>query len=144
MMIDDRYWRDISNGDGLEFEFAPPGSLTGKRTKAVQAAMVSSLEAPDCEANSEAPGWLQLARRLPDGLRSALIAELRAGNQLVGIGSSSWPSKGSIGATMGERFTVARKSPPAGVVWAGHNRMPHSWREDLSQEVGGVVYLMMT
>jgi len=45
---------------------------------------------------------------------------------------------------MGERFTVARKSPPEGVVWAGHDKMPHPWRENLSQKVGDVNYLMMT
>jgi len=73
-----------------------------------------------------------------------VVSELRAGNSLVGIGSSSWPSKGSIVATMDQCFTVARKSPPAGVVWDGHHKMPHSWREDLSQEVGDVVYLLMT
>jgi hypothetical protein len=104
--------------------------------------MISFLEAADREANSDYPGWLRLARRLPEGLRAALIAELRTGNQLIGIASSGWPSKGGIVATTGERFTVTRKSPPEGVVWAGYNVMPHSWRGDLSQKVGDVVYLM--
>lgn len=142
-MIDSTYWRDRSSGDRLQFDFALP-SYKSKRTKVAQSAIISSLEAAHCEADTEVPGWLRLARQLPDGLRAALIAELRAGNPLLCIESMGWPSEGSIVATMGERFTVARRAPPAGVVWCGHDKEPHSWREDLSQKVGKVHFLLMT
>jgi len=128
----------------LKFDFAFPGHWTSKRMKEAQTAILSSLEAVRCEANSNIPGWLLLAWRFPDELRAALIAELRAGNSLVSIESMGWPSEGSVVATMGERFTVARRSPPAGVVWYGHNEVPHSWREELSQRVGQVQFLLMT
>ena len=42
--------------DEMAVEFAPPGSVTSKRRRAVQAAMLSLLEAADRKANSEESG----------------------------------------------------------------------------------------
>lgn len=142
--MDDTCWRGHSSGDCLQFDFVRPGPWKTKRTTNAQAAIRSAIEAIDHETNSEVPGWLRLARQLPEALRADLVAELRAGNPIVGIGTMGWPSKGSIVVTMGERFTAARRLPPAGVVWCAHNNEPHSWREDLSQQVGPVVFILMT
>jgi hypothetical protein len=88
-------------------------------------------------------GWLELAGLLPDALRCALIAELRAGNQLVGIDSMGWPCEGSIVVTVRERFSVARKTRPEGVTWSKCHD-PHYWREELCQKVGQVAFLVVT
>lgn len=88
-------------------------------------------------------GWLDLAWRLPKGLRSALIKELAAGNWIVSISDTGWPSPGSIVVTMRERFRVTRRTPPQGVSWRAVN-VPHYWREELSENSGGIEFLLIT
>jgi hypothetical protein len=136
-------WKDNSNGDFLKYDFSPPQHWTRKRAIAEQAAIVSSLDRGDFDTGTKVSGWLQLARRLPDALRAALIAELRAGNQLASIESMGWPSEGSIIVSMHERFSVGRHTLPIGVTWRKLND-PHYWREELSQKIGQVDFLIIT
>ena len=141
-MAKDPAWKNNSSGDLLQFDFAPPAKWTEERVRQEQAAIAAALSdaAGDDKAAS---GWLTLAQRLPDGLKAALLAELRAGNLLTGIGSSGWPSEGSIVVNMRERFTAARTDAPAGVIWRELND-PHYCREELSQKAGDVEYLIIT
>lgn len=133
-------WTDNSDGELLQYDFSPPGGWSGERVAAEQAAIAALLEGSP--AGPAAPGWLRLAARLPGGLRAALVAELRAGNQVTGIGSTGWPADGSVVVNMRGRFTAARQAPPPGVAWRETND-PHYAREELSQKVGAVEHLMV-
>jgi len=95
------------------------------------------------EDPAPAPCWLQLARRLPGPIRAALLAELRAGNQLAGIGSAGWPGEGSVVINMRDRFSAARRAPPDGVTWR-EGQDAHYAREELRQQVGTVEFLIIT
>jgi hypothetical protein len=88
-------------------------------------------------------GWLNLAWRLPAGLRSALIKELTAGNWIVSISDTGWPHLGSVVVTMRERFDVTRRASPQGVLWRAVN-VPHYWREELSENSDGTEFLLIT
>lgn len=139
-MEKDPAWIDNCDGALLQYDFFAPGHWPRERVAAEQAAIAASIEAR--ETASGAPGWLQLARRLPTALKTALLAELRAGNALTGIGSTGWPDAGSIVVNLRDRLTVARQAPPPGVVW----REPgdaHYAREELSQQVDGVAFLVL-
>lgn len=140
-MDKDSGWIDNSEDALLQYDFFAPRHWTRERAVAEQAAIAESIAAPAAEAG--APGWLQLTRRLPAPLRAALVAELRAGNALTGIGSTGWPDVGSIVVNLRDRFTVAREAPPPGVVWrAGSD--PHYAREELIQQAGAVTHLVIT
>lgn len=139
----DLAWIDNSVGELLQYDFSPPSQWTQQRIRAEQAVIVALLEESDSVAGSTLPGWLCLARRLPEALRSALVAELLAGNQLTGIGSTGWPGAGSIVVNVRERFSAARHGPPPGVVWRELND-PHFGREELSQKVDSVESLIVT
>lgn len=145
-MADDPAWKDHSGGGILQYDFAAPGHWTGERMAQEQAAIAAAINADDVDAgpaaSPPAPGWLALARRLPAPLRAALGAELRAGNQLTGIGSAGWPDAGSIVVTVRARFSVARQAPPGGVRWRAPED-PHYAREELSQRVGPVEFLIL-
>lgn len=143
MVEQDPVWQDNSDGDILQFDFVPPPHWTLERIAAAQQEIAASVEDPDDHADLPVPEWLRLVRRLPAGLRSALVAELRAGNWLVGIGSSGWPSKDSVVVNLRERFSVARKEATAGVTWRELND-PHYCREELSQNVDGLQFLVIT
>lgn len=80
---------------------------------------------------------------MPAPLRAALLAELRAGNQMAGIGSTGWPNEGGIVVNLRKRFSAACHAPPAGVAWREPND-PHYAREELSQKVGGVEFLIIS
>ena len=138
----DPAWSEHSGDGFLQYDFAVPGHWTGERIATEQAAIAASIDAVDGDAGLAAPGWLALARRLPGPLRAALTAELRAGNQLAGIGSAGWPSEGSIVVTVRARFSVARQAPPCGVRWRALDD-PHYAREELSQRVGSVEFLIL-
>ncbi len=140
-METDSAWKDNSAGDLQQYDFSRPNHWTSERVAAEQAEIAALLERADSDAG--ASGWLQLARRLPGALRAALIAELRAGNQLAGIGSTGWPNDGSIVVNMRDRFSAARHAPPPGVVWRELND-PHYAREELSQKVDSVEFLILT
>lgn len=141
-MNKDPVWRNNSNGDLLQYDFTPPAEWPPQRVAAAQAQIAERLARADGAADSAAPGWLRLAMRLPDGLRAALVAELRAGNQMTGIGSAGWPNEGSIVATLRARFSAARQAPPEGVAWRELND-PHYCREELSQKVAAVEFLII-
>lgn len=137
-------WIDNSGGGGLQYDFYPPGDWTNDRIVAEQAAIAALLEAVEADDEGRAaPGWLRLAARLPMGLRAALVAELRSGNRLAGIGSADWPGEGSIVVNMRERFTAARHAPPPGVIWRELND-PQYAREELSAKAGSVEFLAIT
>ena len=88
-------------------------------------------------------GWLNLAWRLPAGLRSALIKELAAGNWIVSISDTGWPHPRSVVVTMRGRFHANRRAPPQGVSWRAVN-VPHYWREELSENIGDTEFLLIT
>ena len=125
----------------MQYDFLPPGHWSSERIAAEQSAIAALLEGAD--SDGAAPAWLKLARRLPAPLRTALIAELHAGNQLAGIASQGWPNDGSIVVNMRERFSAARREPPPGVLWRAPED-PHYAREELSQKVGSVEFLIIT
>lgn len=136
-------WKDNSDGELLQFDFAPPSRWTPERVAAEQAAIAALLEQSHPVPGEPAPAWLPLLKRLPAALRTALIAELRAGNQVTGIASTGWPSEGSIVVNMRERFTAARRALPPAVVWRELDD-PHYAREELSQKVDAVEFLIIT
>jgi hypothetical protein len=138
-MKNDQAWKNNSNGGFLQYDFSLPVHWTAGRLAAEWAA----IEAPDSSATAQEPGWLHLARRLPDALRAALIVELQHGNQIASIGSTGWPSDGSVVVSLRDRFSTARKPTPPGVVWRELND-PHYCREELSQKVDGVEFLLIT
>jgi hypothetical protein len=140
-MATDCCWKNQSHGDLLQYDFLPPGHWPSERVAAEQLAIAALLEGLDGDAQE--PAWLTLARRLPSPLRAALIAELRSGNQLAGIASQGWPNDGSIVVNMRERFAAARQAPPPGVAWRQPND-PHYAREELSQKVDAVEFLIIT
>ncbi len=142
-MENDSAWKETRSGDLMQCDFARPPDWTSERVAAAQEEFAALIEKSDWDARVPAPGWLQLARRLPSALRAALVAELRAGNVLTGIGSSGWPNDGSIVVNMRERFSAARRAPSAGVVWRELND-PHYAREELSQKVDSVEFLIIT
>jgi len=142
-MEHDSAWIDNSDGDLLQYDFFAPGHWTKERARAEQAAiadLIAGVRVPD---PVPAPGWLRLARRLPGPIRAALLAELRAGNQLAGIGSAGWPGEGSIVVNLRERFSAARHAPPPGVTWRAPEDA-HYAREELRQQVGAVEFLIIT
>jgi hypothetical protein len=134
-------WIDHSSGTVVQYDYRPPADWPAERVAADQQAMAALVEAARIDA--AAPGWLRLAARLPAGLRAALVAELRAGNRFAGIGASGWPGKGSVVVNLRERFTVARRTPPAGVTWR-EPADPHYAREELSQKSGMMEHLVIT
>ena len=140
-MEHDSAWIDNSEGALLQYDFFAPRHWPPERVAAEQAAIAALIEAQ--APATGAPGWLQLAQRLPAPIKAALLAELRAGNTLTGIGSTGWPDQGSIVVNLRDRLTAALRAPPPGLVW----REPgdaHYAREELSQLVGGVAFLIIT
>lgn len=133
-------WANQGNSNLMQYDFVAPGNWSRERVAAEQTAIAAALAEPDREG--PAPAWLTLARRLPASLQAALITELGAGNQLAGIGSHGWPHDGSIVVTLRDRFSAARQAPPAGVTWRELND-PHYAREELSQTVDAVEYLII-
>lgn len=141
-MENDLAWSDHSDGDLLQYDFSPPGGWPGERVAAHQIAIAAMLDGPDPGAGASVPGWLRLAARLPAALRTALAAELRAGNQIAGIGSTGWPDNGSVVVNMRRRFTVARHAPPAGVSWRDIED-PHYACEEIRQKADSVEFLLI-
>jgi hypothetical protein len=135
-----RMWKDKSVGDAQIFDCTPPDTWRPSRLAKERSAMIALLERG---APADEQGWLSLAWRLPDGLRSALIKELAAGNWIVSISDTGWPHSCSVVVTMGERFHATRQSPPQGVSWRAVN-VPHYWREELSENSGGTEFLLIT
>ena len=142
-MENDSAWIDNSDGELLQFDFFAPGHWTNERVGAEQAAIADLIEGVNVDVPAPAPRWLQLAGRLPGPLKAALLAELRAGNQLTGIGSAGWPDAGSVVVNMRDRFSAARRAPPDGVTWRPLQD-PHYGREELRQQVGTAEFLVIT
>ena len=140
-MEDEQAWIDNGGGSILQSDFLPPAGWSDERIAQEQAAMAAAIDAAD-PPTAPVPDWHALARRLPAALRSALVAELGAGNQMAGIGSAGWPHEGSIVATLRARFTVARQALPDSVHWRAPED-PHYAREELSQQVGRVEFLIL-
>lgn len=133
-------WKNKSVGDSQIFDCTPPDTWRASRLAKERSAMIALLER---RMPTDDQGWLNLAWRLPAGLRSALIKELAAGNWIVSISDTGWPQPGSVVVTMRERFHVARQAPPQGVLWRVVN-VPHYWREELSENSGGTDFLLIT
>jgi len=77
---------------------------------------------------------------MPPAFRSALHAELVAGNAIARIELSDLPAPESVIVYMQHRFTAARRNLPDGVVWRTLND-PHYWKQDLEQKVEDRVFL---
>lgn len=135
-----RMWKNKSVGDSQIFDCMPPDTWRPSRLAKERSAIIALLER---EGPTDEQGWLNLARRLPAGLRSALIKELAAGNWIVSISDTGWPHPGSVVVTMRERFHATRRAPPQGVAWRAVN-VPHYWREELSENSGGTEFLLIT
>lgn len=73
-----------------------------------RSAMIALLER---RVPTDEQGWLNLAWRLPAGLRGALIKKLAAGNWIVSISDTAWPHPGSVVVTMRERSHATRRAP---------------------------------
>lgn len=138
-MKKDTDWKDNSNGELLHYDFSPPAHWTRERL----AAEWTAIGEPDSRASPQEPGWLHLIRRLPHALRAVLIAELHHGNQIGGVGSTGWPDDGSVVVSLRDRFSATRQATPPGVVWRELND-PHYCREELSQKIDGVEFLLIT
>lgn len=143
MMESASAWIDNCNGDLLQYDFHPPGHWTQEQLAAQQISFAGLLERGEPDANGAVPGWLGLARRLPMALRMVLAAELRAGNQLTGIGSAGWPNEGSIVVHLRDRFSTARRALPPGVTWRVLDD-PHYAREEMSQKTGADEFLLIS
>jgi len=141
-MDDDLAWQDNSGGRLLQYDFAPPAGWSAARIAAAHAAFAEALADRAATVGTPAPGWLALARSLPAPLRAALLAELRAGNRLTAIGSTGWPSDGSIVVNLRERFMAARRGVPDGVRFRILDD-PHYAREELSHKAGAVEFLIL-
>lgn len=87
--------------------------------------------------------WFQLIRKLPSGLRAALLSELELGNQIVSIQKSNWPQNGSIMVCLGARFKNDYTKNKFGVNYRLVND-PHYWYDEISQVVDSVTYLVVT
>jgi len=133
-------WKNKSVGDSHIFDYMSPDTWCPSQLAKERSAMIALLEG---QVSTDEQGWLDLARRLPTGLRSALIKELAAGNSIVSISDTGWPHPGSIVVTMCERFHVTRRAPPHGVSWRAVN-VPHYWREELSENSSGIEFLLIT
>lgn len=135
-------WKDNSQGNTRQYDFSPQAHWSGERLAAEHAAILTTLEAGDAQSGSAPEPWTALALRLPAALRAALLLELRAGNELKGIGSSGWPGEGSIVVNVKDRFTAAKQALPLGVHWRELND-PHYCREELSHTQDGVEHLII-
>jgi hypothetical protein len=135
-----RIWKNKSVGDSQIFDCTPPDAWQPSRLAKERSAMIALLEQG---GPTDEHGWLNLAWRLPAGLRSALIKELAAGNWIVSISDTGWPHPGSVVVTMRGRFHANRRAPPQGVSWRAVN-VPHYWREELSENIGDTEFLLIT
>lgn len=138
---DKRMWKNNSVGDSQIFECTPLDMWHPSRLAKERSVMIALLERGGGATDER--GWLDLACRLPAGLRSALIKELAAGNWIVSISDTGWPNPGSVVVTMHERFHVTRRAPPQGVSWRSVND-PHYWREEPSENSGSIEFLLIT
>lgn len=135
-------WKEQRGGGSRHFDYLPVGCWTSPKTRAEQAEIAAVFLAPPADVKAAA-GWVALVHALPMAMRTALHAELLAGNQLNDISMSGWPNEASIIVTMRKRFTVARRSPPPEVKWAAMHA-PQYWREELVQWVEGQAHLAIT
>ena len=142
-MKQEQAWRNNSSGSILQYDFAPPPHWTSDRIVAEQTKLATQIDAADGTIRRTEPGWLRLAKELPEQLRGALVEELLAGNHLSGIGRTGWPNEGSIVVKLRERFSTARHSRRPDVVWRTLDD-PHYCREELSQTVDSVEFLIIT
>ena len=123
----------MPENDRLYNDCYPPVDWTDQQIAAEHDAIIALIEGPD-NASALIPPWLGLVRQLPDGLRNALLDELKAGNGLCQVSLADWPTYGSIVVNMRNRFSAARYTPPPGVRWKDVNDI-HYCIEELSQKV---------
>lgn len=72
-----RMWKNKSVGSCQIFDWTSPDKCRPSQLAKERSALIALLER---KGSTDEQGWLNLAWRLPDGLRSALIKELAAGN----------------------------------------------------------------
>ena len=130
-----------AEAERLHNDCYPPVDWTDQQIAEKHAAIIALIEGANDRATPISP-WLGLVRQLPDGLRKALLDELKAGNGLCQVNLADWPNEGSIVVNMRNRFSVARHAPPPGVRWDDINDI-HFWMEQLSQKVDFVEHLII-
>lgn len=130
-----------AESDRLHNDCYPPVDWTDQQIAEHHAAIIALIEG-SADGAALIPPWLGLVRQLPDGLRNALLDELRAGNGLCQVNLANWPSEGSIVVNMRNRFSAASQAPPPGVRWNDVNDI-HYCMEELSQKVGLVEHLII-
>ena len=136
-------WKDNSNEHAVQFDFVPPKNWNADHVDAEQHSIAQTLI--DLGSNSlkrEAPSWIGLAKKLPQELLRVLIQELNSGNKMMGIGSSNWPSEGSIVVNLCDRFGAASHTASGETKWRRLDD-PHYCREEVSQMLRGVEYLII-
>lgn len=103
--------------------------------------LISALEDADFVPEKNEQEWHKIISGLPSGLRTALLAELKLGNCVTSL-DMNWPQAGSIVITLGSSFISKFAKSKLGVKYSKTND-PHYWRQDVSQTVNGVDYLMI-
>jgi hypothetical protein len=136
-------WKDNSEGKVIQYDFVPPENWSDDRINEEQYRIIEMLSNIDnIVANNLQTGWLGLAIKIPLDLRGALIAELQSGNRLLGIGSSGWPNEGSVVINISQRFLDKDNALSPDVHWRRLDD-PHYCKEELSQIVDGIEYLII-
>lgn len=103
--------------------------------------LICALKNADFVPEEDEQEWYKIIRRLPGSLRAALLAELKRGNYETSL-NTDWPQTGSIVITLGSSFKSNFAKSKLGVKKSKTND-PHYWRQDVSQTVNGVDYLMI-
>jgi hypothetical protein len=141
----DQAWKKNGAGTIEQYDFSPPRNWDQERIREEMELVTQALRSVRNMENHEfAAGWLRLARQLPQALRLALIFELELGNVMKGIGRSGWPNEDSIVVNVSERFNLASRQKVLSEVRWRRLDDPHYCREELSQKVNGVEYLIIT
>lgn len=135
-------WKDHSSGEAHVYDFSPPSAWTTEQIAEEIASINNAFSRTGVGGQARMENWERLVQQLPPQLRTAIAAELAAGNRVVAISSTDWPSEGSIVVTMSKLFSVARHTPPTDVTWTRLND-PHYWRQHLSQKVGDTEHLVI-
>lgn len=101
-----------------------------------------ALVEPDFKVEKKEEKWYSLVKKLPCGIRAALLAELNLGNYVNSIQYANWPQEGSILVSLGMPFKQNFASNRFDVKMRTLNDA-HYWKADVYQTVNGVDYLII-
>ena len=102
----------------------------------------AALSNDDFKVRKKEEKWYALIKKLPAGLKSALLAELNVGNYVTSLQYANWPQRGSIFVSLGMPFKIDFSTNDFGVKKRVLND-PHYWSEDIYQAVNGIEYLVI-